>query len=45
MEYALMGLAAAYQHSRDPRYLAALEKGIRWLAAREEMSDPKWRGS
>jgi len=45
MEYALIGLAAAYQHSRDPRYLSALEKGIRWLAAREEMTDPRWSGS
>ncbi|MEW5941434.1 MAG: glycosyl hydrolase, partial [Chloroflexota bacterium] len=45
MEYALIGLAAAYQSSRDPRYLDGLEKGIRWLADREEMTDPQWRGS
>jgi hypothetical protein len=45
MEYALIGLAAAYDYSHDPRYLLALEKGIRWLAAREEMTDPPWRGS
>jgi hypothetical protein len=45
MEYALLGLAAAYHNSRDTRYLTALEKGIRWLAEREEMSDPQWRGS
>lgn len=53
MEYALIGLAAAYQSSRDPRYLDGLEQGIRWLAAREEMTDtfaalsagPPWRGS
>lgn len=45
MEYALIGFAAAYQRSADARYLAALEGGIRWLAAREEMADPPWRGS
>jgi hypothetical protein len=45
MEYALIGLAAAYDYSRDPLYLAALEKGIRWLATREEMIDSLWRGS
>jgi len=45
MEYALIGIAAAYHYSSDPRYLSALEKGIRWLAAREEMTDPQWRGS
>lgn len=45
MEYALIGLAAAYRHSGDTRYLKGLEKGIRWLADREEMADPLWRGS
>ncbi|MBM3150636.1 MAG: hypothetical protein FJZ96_00280 [Chloroflexi bacterium] len=45
MEYALMGLAAAYRQSGDSRYLSGLENGIRWLAAREEMSDAQWRGS
>jgi hypothetical protein len=45
MEYALMGLAAAYWHSHDHRYLAGLEKGIGWLADRQEMADPQWRGS
>jgi len=45
MEYALIGLAAAYSNTHDSRYLAGLESGIRWLAAREEMSDPEWRGS
>ena len=45
MEYALMGLAAAYGHSKDRRYLLGLEKGIAWLADRQEMSDPRWRGS
>lgn len=45
MEYALIGLAAAYSNTRDDRYLSGLELGIRWLAAREEMSDPDWRGS
>lgn len=45
MEYALVGLAAAYGASGRERYLAGVEKGIRWLAAREEMDDPRWRGS
>lgn len=45
MEYALIGLAAAYARSGDPRFLAGLEKGIRWLAAGEDMSTTKWRGS
>lgn len=45
MEYALMGLAAAYWHGKDSRYLKGLEKGLRWLAGREEMADPRWRGS
>jgi hypothetical protein len=45
MEYALIGLGAAYASSREPKYLLGLEKGIEWLAAREEMSDPRWKGS
>ncbi len=45
MEYALIGLAAAYGATHDPKYLTGLEKGIAWLAAREEMSDPTWQGS
>ncbi|MBK8127721.1 MAG: hypothetical protein IPK53_01915 [bacterium] len=45
MEYALMGLAAAYDKTGDARYLTGLESGIRWLAAREEMADTNWRGS
>jgi hypothetical protein len=45
MEYALMGLAAAYRYSHDPRYLEGLTRGITWLAARQEMRDPTWRGS
>ncbi len=45
MEYALMGLAAAYRYSHDPRYLEGLTRGITWLAARQEMRDPAWRGS
>lgn len=45
MEYALMGLAAAYWQSGETHYLDGLERGIAWLAAREEMSDPFWRGS
>jgi len=45
MEYTLLGLAAAYWYSRDTRYLEGLEKGITWLAEREEMTDPDWTGS
>jgi hypothetical protein len=45
MEYALLGLGAAYAEFREPTYLRALEAGIRWLAARIEMSEPAWRGS
>lgn len=45
MEYALIGLGAAYEASGNERYLRGLEQGICWLAAREEMSDPKWKGS
>lgn len=45
MEYALVGLAAAYRASGRKRYLTGLERGIRWLADREEMADPRWRGS
>jgi hypothetical protein len=45
MEYALLGLAAAYRYSKQPKYLQGLERGIAWLADREEMADPRWRGS
>lgn len=45
LEYALMGLAAAYRYSGDPRYLLGLERGIHWLAAREDMTATRWRGS
>ncbi|AOJ11057.1 hypothetical protein WS71_28490 [Burkholderia mayonis] len=45
MEYALIGLAAAYGATHDAKYLTGLEKGIAWLAAREEMTDPNWKGS
>jgi len=45
MEYACIGLAAAYKYSGDKRYLDGLEKAIKWLAAREEMTDVAWKGS
>ena len=45
MEYALIGLGAAYAATRDSRYKDGLERGIRWLADREEMDDPLWKGS
>jgi hypothetical protein len=45
MEYALIGLGAAYGASKDVKYLNGLEKGIKWLADREEMKDRNWKGS
>ena len=45
MEYALMGLGAAYRMTYDKRYLLGLKKGIGWLAAAECMSDRIWKGS
>jgi hypothetical protein len=45
MEYALIGLAAAYEATKEPKYLGGFEKGITWLADRQEMTDPEWRGS
>lgn len=45
MEYALIGFAAAYEYSQDGKYLTAMERGINWLAEREEMTDENWRGS
>jgi hypothetical protein len=45
MEYACIGLAAAYKRSGDSKYLDGLAKAIDWLAAREEMLDADWRGS
>lgn len=45
MEYALIGIGAAYASSKQDKYLEGLERGIKWLADREEMSDPRWKGS
>jgi hypothetical protein len=45
MDYALIGLAAAYEATRNPKYLGGFEKGIAWLADRQEMADPDWKGS
>lgn len=45
MEYACIGLAAAYSYSGDKRYLDGLEKAIIWLAERQEMTDATWKGS
>lgn len=45
MEYALIGLGAAYHASGQAKYLTGFENGIKWLAAREEMTDPFWKGS
>ena len=45
MEYALIGLAAAYWYTQDMRYLTALERGIDWLAARQVLEPGSWRGS
>lgn len=45
MEYACIGLAAAYSYSQKSKYLDALTKAITWLASREEMTTPDWKGS
>lgn len=45
MEYALIGLAAAYAFTSAPKYRMGLERGIGWLASREKMDNSKWRGS
>ncbi len=45
MEYALIGLGAAYRLTADEKYLVALKKGICWLAAAECMSADEWKGS
>ncbi len=45
MEYALVGLAAAGWHSQEAKYREGVRQGIAWLAARQEMTDPRWRGS
>jgi len=45
MQYALIALAAAYEHTGQKKYLRGLEKGIAWLADREDLSDPTFKGS
>lgn len=53
MEYALIGLAAAYQENGNPDYLNALEEGIAWLAEKQidthnepDVNNPEdWYGS
>jgi len=45
MDYALIGLAAAYEATKNPKYLGGFERGIAWLADRQEMADPDWKGS
>lgn len=45
MQYALIGLAHAYACLGDQKYLDAFTRGTEWLAAREDMSNTKWRGS
>lgn len=45
MEYALIGLGAAYAASKNSSYLDGFEKGIAWLADRQEIADPEWKGS
>src|ERR1700730_14728578 len=44
MEYALIGLGAAYAATKNPKSLTGLVSGIKGLADREEMSDPIWKG-
>jgi hypothetical protein len=45
MQYALIGLAAAYAHSGDPKYLEGLRAGVEWLGSKMTMDDPRWNGS
>lgn len=45
MEYALIGLAAAYGTTNDRKYLDGLRKGVEWLAGKMVMDDPRWAGS
>lgn len=45
MEYALIGLGAAYQLTADRKYLISFQKGIDWLAAAQCMTDDTWKGS
>ena len=45
MEYALIGLGAAYKSSQNHKYLDGLEKGIEWLAGRQVMDSSFWHGS
>ena len=45
MEYALIGLAAAYSYSGNTKYLDGLRKGVEWLAQHMTMDDPRWNGS
>lgn len=44
MEYALMGLAAAYNYSKDQKYLEGLRRGVEWLGTHITM-DGEWAGS
>jgi hypothetical protein len=44
MEYALMGLAAAYAYTKDQKYLEGLRRGVEWLGAQMTM-DGEWAGS
>ncbi len=45
MEYALIGLGAAYQLTAASKYLDSMKKGICWLASKECMTKGKWKGS
>ncbi len=44
MEYALLGLAAAYSRFSDGAYANALRQGLLWLSERQTTEGP-WRGS
>jgi hypothetical protein len=42
MQYALIGLAAAYRITRLPRFLEGMRKGLAWLAARQRPNGSWW---
>jgi prenyltransferase/squalene oxidase-like repeat protein len=44
MEYALWGLAAAFEETHDPKYLAAMKAGLSWLADRQRSDGSWWLG-
>ncbi len=44
MEYAMWGLAVAYQKTGDQKYLDGMKAGLTWLAARQRSDGSWWVG-